>query len=184
MPTYEVFVDGKPRRIELAKDGEHSFIVKVDGKSVTVRLSDDETASQKKFSLSVDGKEYGVTLPGIDWKKPFQVKVNGVAFKAELKAPSPRTAFQSSATVQPAVTRKMAAKEQAAEGSVTAPMTGKIVSVRVKRGDVVKANQVLCTIEAMKMENEICAPKAGAVQEVLVAQGSSVNEGDTLFVIG
>jgi acetyl-CoA/propionyl-CoA carboxylase biotin carboxyl carrier protein len=63
-------------------------------------------------------------------------------------------------------------------------MTGKIVSVKVERGDQVKANQVLCIIEAMKMENEINASKAGVIKEVNVFEGSPVNEGDVLFVIG
>jgi acetyl-CoA/propionyl-CoA carboxylase biotin carboxyl carrier protein len=63
-------------------------------------------------------------------------------------------------------------------------MTGKIVLVKVKKGDQVRANQVLCVIEAMKMENEICAPKAGSIQQVNVTEGSSVSEGDTLLVIG
>jgi biotin carboxyl carrier protein len=63
-------------------------------------------------------------------------------------------------------------------------MMGKIVSVKVKQGDQVKQNQVLCIIEAMKMENEITAPKAGTVHEVLVSDGSAVNEGDTLLIIG
>jgi acetyl-CoA/propionyl-CoA carboxylase biotin carboxyl carrier protein len=53
----------------------------------------------------------------------------------------------------------------------------------VKRGDKVQANQVLCVIEAMKMENEIAAPKAGTVQEVTVSEGAPVNEGETLLVI-
>ena len=63
-------------------------------------------------------------------------------------------------------------------------MTGTIVSVKVKKRDSVKASQVLCVIEAMKMENEIGAPRAGVVQEVNVAEGSSVSEGDVLFVVG
>jgi biotin carboxyl carrier protein len=63
-------------------------------------------------------------------------------------------------------------------------MTGKIVSVKVKKGDGVKTGQVLCIIEAMKMENEIYSPKTGTVQQVNVSDGSSVNDGEILFVIG
>jgi glutaconyl-CoA decarboxylase len=62
-------------------------------------------------------------------------------------------------------------------------MTGKILSVKVKKGDQVKAGQVVCVIEAMKMENEIAAPKAGTVREVHVSAGSSVNEGEALVVV-
>jgi biotin carboxyl carrier protein len=63
-------------------------------------------------------------------------------------------------------------------------MTGKIVSVKVKKGENVKTGQVLCVIEAMKMENEIIAAKAGAVKEVYVSDGSSVSEGEPLLIIG
>jgi biotin carboxyl carrier protein len=62
-------------------------------------------------------------------------------------------------------------------------MAGKIVSVKVRDGDPVKIGTVLCILEAMKMENEIIAPKAGTVQEVNVSEGSTVNEGDILIVI-
>jgi len=75
-------------------------------------------------------------------------------------------------------------QKQVAEGAVTAPMTGKIISVKVKKGDQVMAGQILCIIEAMKMENEITAPKAGTVQEVNVSERSSVSEGEVLLVIG
>jgi biotin carboxyl carrier protein len=184
MPTYEISVDGKPRKIELAKNGEGSFTVKADGKSLMVQLQADQTGSEKQFSLSIDGKDYQIELPRIDRGKPLQVKVNGATFTAELKMPTSKTATTSFAVTQAAPARKPITREQAAEGAITAPMTGKIVSVKVKKDDQVKANQVLCVIEAMKMENEICAPKAGVVQEVNVSQGSSVSEGDVLFVVG
>jgi len=58
-----------------------------------------------------------------------------------------------------------------------------LVKVKVKKGDQVKAGQILCVIEAMKMENEICAPRAGTVQDVNIAEGTPVNEGETLLVI-
>jgi len=66
---------------------------------------------------------------------------------------------------------------------VTAPMTGKILSVMVKKGDQVKTGQILCVLEAMKMENEVTAPKTGTVQEVYVSEDSSVSEGEALFVV-
>ncbi len=184
MPTYEIFVDDKPRKIELAKNSERTFTIKIDEKSVTVELQADRLDLDKRFSVSIDGKNYQIELPKIDREKPFQVKVDGATFKAEFKTPTTRTTLPSFAPAPSAPTRKALAKNQVAEGAITAPMTGKIAAVKVKKGDVVKANQVLCVIEAMKMENEISAPKAGTVQEVNVSEGSSVSEGDVLLVIG
>jgi biotin carboxyl carrier protein len=183
MVTYEVLVDGRLRKIELSRGREHSFTVRVDGKPVSVKLQTDLISPGEQYSLSVGGKEYGVILLGINWEKPFEVKVNGTSFKAELKMPSTRMSMPSSTSARPVEARKTVTREPAVEGSVTAPMTGKIVSVRVSKGDLVKSNQVLCIIEAMKMENEICAPRPGTVRKVLVTQGSSVSEGDALFVI-
>jgi len=66
---------------------------------------------------------------------------------------------------------------------VTAPMPGKIVKVLVKPGDEVAARQGLVVIEAMKMENELRATRAGHVKDVQVAEGDLVDAGRLLAVI-
>jgi biotin carboxyl carrier protein len=184
MPMYEIFIDGKPRKVELTRNGERSFNVKVDGKSMVVQLQAEWKSSEKRFSMDIDGKGYRIELPEISWEKPLQVKVDDAMFKAELSAQTAKTELASFSGTQPTPARKTGLKDRIAEGVITAPMTGKVVSVKVKKGDQVKANQVLCVIEAMKMENEINAPKAGAIKEVNVALSSSVTEGDVLFIIG
>jgi biotin carboxyl carrier protein len=62
-------------------------------------------------------------------------------------------------------------------------MPGTILKVNVKNGQSVKKGDVLVVLEAMKMENEIMAPKAGTVAQVLVQKGSTVNTGDTMVVL-
>ncbi|UCE97031.1 MAG: biotin/lipoyl-binding protein [Candidatus Bathyarchaeota archaeon] len=69
------------------------------------------------------------------------------------------------------------------EGCVMAPMAGKIISVKVKQGDTVKAGDVVCILEAMKMENEITAANSGKIKEVNVTEGEPVNDGDVLIII-
>ena len=69
------------------------------------------------------------------------------------------------------------------EGVVAAPVPGKVLSVNVKLGDIVKAGQLILLLEAMKMENEITAPKAGVIVSV-AALGSNVQTGDELVKIG
>ncbi|MFC5972792.1 acetyl-CoA carboxylase biotin carboxylase subunit [Halomarina salina] len=71
----------------------------------------------------------------------------------------------------------------AAGDTVTAEMQGTILSVGVAEGDEVEAGDVLCVLEAMKMENDIVAERGGTVTEVAIGEGESVNMGDVLVVI-
>jgi biotin carboxyl carrier protein len=67
--------------------------------------------------------------------------------------------------------------------AITAPMPGKVVAVLVKEGDTVVAGQGLIVVEAMKMENELRAPKAGVVRHLKVNVGAAVESGAKLCVI-
>lgn len=81
--------------------------------------------------------------------------------------------------------RGPAAGGAGASGRATliAPMPGKIVRVLVRAGDEVAAQQGVLVVEAMKMQNEVQSPKAGRVAEIRVAEGQTVNAGETLAVI-
>jgi len=59
-----------------------------------------------------------------------------------------------------------------------------ITDVKVAAGQEVKVGEVLLVLEAMKMENEVLAPVAGTVRQVLVERGTAVSAGDPLVVIG
>ncbi len=67
---------------------------------------------------------------------------------------------------------------------VNAPLPGNILDVKVASGASVKKGDILCILEAMKMENEIVAPIDGTIVTAAATKGSSVNTGDLLFVIG
>jgi acetyl-CoA/propionyl-CoA carboxylase biotin carboxyl carrier protein len=62
-------------------------------------------------------------------------------------------------------------------------MQGTIVKVLVAEGDTVEAGQTVCVLEAMKMENNISADRAGTVRDVKVSPGQSVGSGDVVVVI-
>ena len=62
-------------------------------------------------------------------------------------------------------------------------MQGTVLAVSVGDGDVVEAGQVLCIVEAMKMENEVHAHRAGRVSELSVAPGQPVKTGQVICVV-
>ena len=79
--------------------------------------------------------------------------------------------------------RPKASPSGAGSGTVAVPMQGTIVKVLVAKGDAVEVGQTVCVLEAMKMENNVNAEKAGTVKEVRVSAGESVGPGDVIAVI-
>ena len=74
-------------------------------------------------------------------------------------------------------------RARAAATSVVSPMQGTVLDVKVATGDVVEVGQVICIVEAMKMENEVVAHKAGVVADVAVATGAAVTNGQAICAI-
>ena len=118
-------------------------------------------------------KQYTITVNGVAYDVTVEEKNGGV-----VSAPK---AVEKSA---PAAAAPVASAPQAAakEGNVavSAPMPGKILAVKAKEGDSVKAGDVLLVLEAMKMENDIVAPQDGLVASINVKVGDSVESGAKL----
>lgn len=70
-----------------------------------------------------------------------------------------------------------------AERAIQAPITGRVVEVRVKAGEVVDAGSTLVIMEAMKTRVEVRAPKRGRIREVYVKTGDVVKQGDPLLAL-
>ncbi len=90
--------------------------------------------------------------------------------------------------VQDERTRKLAKVEAKSSGSpgevaVKAPMPGLVLNITVNVGDPVAAKQGILILEAMKMQNELRAPRAGVVKEIRVKEGEAVNQGQALMII-
>jgi acetyl-CoA/propionyl-CoA carboxylase biotin carboxyl carrier protein len=69
------------------------------------------------------------------------------------------------------------------DGAVLSPMQGTVLKVEVAEGDAVEAGQLLCVVEAMKMENEIVSPRLGVVRGLAVAPGAGVTSGQLVCVV-
>lgn len=128
---------------------------------------------------------YKVTLNG----KVYEVEVEkGEAIlKDEYEAQAPQAApvVQNQVVApQPAAPAPVAAPVSAGSAAaVKAPMPGNINAVKVTQGQAVKQGQVLIILEAMKMENEIVAPKDGTVGQVYVQKGATVETGAPLVEV-
>ena len=127
-----------------------------------------------KYEISLNGKIYEVE---VELAAPMLMK------DFQTYAPAPATA-PAAAPVTPAAAPASAPAVTGNGESVTAPMPGNILKVNVTVGQAVKEGDVLCILEAMKMENEIMAPKNGTVTQVLLSKGSTVDTGAPLVVIG
>jgi propionyl-CoA carboxylase alpha chain len=75
------------------------------------------------------------------------------------------------------------AEEVEIEGGLTAPMPGKVVEIKVKKGSTIKKGDTLVILEAMKMEHKVSAPANGKITEILVEKGEQVENGTTLVVV-
>ena len=128
--------------------------------------------------IKTAGKTYQINLEKVDKHKPFSLKVNDVLFKVQLGESVKRIITKT--PTEPATRTKRRYGKAISEDAVVAPMAGKIVSVLVKEADHVKAGDIVCVLEAMKMENEIAVTEAGVIKEVKISKGMSVREGQAL----
>ena len=120
--------------------------------------------------------------------REVDAEVDGRRYRVKLWVPdTPATSQPAPRSKRgPAVSRPRgaAAPVLVADGTVAVPMQGTIIKVLVTEGEVVEADQTICVLEAMKMENPINADRAGTVRELRVSVGDSLGAGDVVAVIG
>lgn len=133
----------------------------------------------KKFLINVNGNSYEVEVEEV--KDGVVVEAPRAAAPAPVAKPAVAAAPKAAPAPKPAASAPAAVPAGAA--TVTAPMPGTILAVNVKAGDAVKKGQVLCILEAMKMENEIMAAGDAVVASVEVNAGQAVNTGQVLIVL-
>ena len=126
----------------------------------------------RKFQIVVNGNSYIVDVEELAaGQTPAPVAAAPVA--APKAAPAPAAA--------PAAPKAAAAP--AGAEAVKSPMPGTINAVNVTAGQAVKKGDILCILEAMKMENEIMASRDGVVASVNVTKGATVASGDVLLTL-
>jgi glutaconyl-CoA/methylmalonyl-CoA decarboxylase subunit gamma len=147
-----------------------------------------------EYVLTINGKEFRAEVSEINAERArvtvngreFQVGLQQLALSKLLPAETKKSEVRAEAAAAiPAVRPTLEAPPAGADVSnfVRSPLPGLIVDVKVGAGEKVKAGQVIVTMEAMKMENQIQATIDGTVKKIFVKKGDNVAEGDTLIEI-
>lgn len=177
-----ILVDGKPRKVKLLRvDKRGPFSIQVDNKTYEVKLAS-SFGYGTRVSINVSGKRHKVEIEKVDRNTSFSVKVDGRLYKVQY-APIGRSYPQ---IAEPMLQKRFGpsvGKSLSEKGVVTAALPGRVVSMKVKMGDSIKVGDALCVLEAMKMENEIMAPMAGVVREIMVSEGDFVDRGQALLLV-
>ncbi len=129
---------------------------------------DEEAKVEQAYTVEVSGRRFDVTVIG--------PPAYGGVVTANGAAPA------AGAARKPWRERKSGGGGAGGD-TLLSPMQGNMWKVLVKPGDAVAEGQLLCIIEAMKMENEIVAHKAGTIAELPISEGASIGSGDTIAVI-
>lgn len=129
-----------------------------------------------KYKVTLNGKTYEVE---VDQEKAMLVD----EYEAYAPAPAAPAAAPVAAAAPAAAAPAAGAAPTAAGTVVGAPMPGNVLDIKVTQGAAVKEGQVLVILEAMKMENEICAPKDGTVAQIVTSKGATVDTDAPLLVI-
>lgn len=152
----------------------------------------------QEFTVILDGINYAVVVDGntvLVNGQPFvvgfegdRVLVDNVAHEVQIEGERAIVggiahALRVEGLDEPQAGRKSAAAAAASEGAVTAIMPGKIIRLLVAVGDAVNEGDVVCILEAMKMENELRAPMTGTVKALYVEPGRDVEMGSVLAEI-
>ena len=125
----------------------------------------------EKRTVKVNGKEFEVEIELND-DGTYDATVEGQTFTIEV--PNAQAAPRA---------RRGGGGKKKKSGTVSANIPGKVVTVEVKEGDVVKEGQVILILEAMKMQNEIQAPVDGTVINVACEEGQAIEANVPLVVI-
>jgi biotin carboxyl carrier protein len=156
------------------------------------------TRSATEFSLTLDGTTYKITVEGnsiLVNGQPFvvgfedeRVLVDGTPYEVTIdqdRAVVGGITYELGieGLVEAGAGPSAASTVVASEGAVTAIMPGKVIRVLVAEGDAVAEGDVICILEAMKMENELKAPKAGTLTTLHVQPGQDVEMGTVLAEI-
>lgn len=145
----------------------------------------------KKYKFKINGNSYDTEILNIE-ENVAEIEINGTIYKVEVdkqlrpqKTPRlVRPVAVPSTDTHPSVAKTSSPAAPKGVGTIKSPLPGVILDIFVREGEQVKVGQKLLMLEAMKMENNIEADKAGKIVSINKQKGDAVMEGDILIVIG
>ena len=142
----------------------------------------DEELDPERLSEAVDrwGSDGGSRAPSTTSAQTLTVEVDGRRFDVLVEDGLVEAASGGDSADGGSEGSGVSAAEA---GAITAEMQGTILSTEVEVGETVSAGDVVCVLEAMKMENDVIAASGGIVAEIAVSEGDSVDMGDTLVLL-
>ena len=161
-------IGGEKHELQLRREGERVF-AEIDGRVVEFSVRETESGG---YLLVIEGRVYDCRIGQSDAQtEKTQVHVRNRAYTVGLADPKRLRAAES------------AAAHSDGSQQIVAQMPGKIVRVHVEAGAEVEAGDSILVVEAMKMQNEVKAPKSGTVTVLNAKAGATVNAGEVLAVI-
>jgi acetyl-CoA/propionyl-CoA carboxylase biotin carboxyl carrier protein len=194
MLTDETFVSGDHTTKYLDEELDPAAIADaVDRWGSEPAATGGEESETHEVAVEIDGKRFDVVVedlpragaPAGGGSAPAGGAGTGSDTTASAGGSSSTSGGSGGATSGSGSTSGAAESEQvaAADGAITAEMQGTVLSVEVAAGDEIAEGDVLCVLEAMKMENDVVAPRGGTVASVHAVEGDAVDMGDTLVVV-
>ncbi|HYY92155.1 MAG TPA: biotin/lipoyl-containing protein [Candidatus Dormibacteraeota bacterium] len=163
-------IDGKKFRLGDIVGSGSSWTVPVDDAKILVETLEPTSPDSPAILARIGGKVLRVVVDKHGAGDSYSVELNGKPLLVRLEKDVQLFHTTGSLTVEGPIV-------------IASPMAGKIASVKISRGSKVEEGQALFVLEAMKMENEIAAPRDGTVKDVYVQQGTLAKPGDKLALI-
>ncbi len=161
-------VHGRKHKVGLVKREADSEVISVDGKDVRVEILGEFPRDPPVLLVKAGGRLIRISVIETENQGQYSVQVNN---------------RQLLVHVEEGAGQRASSGIQEGPILITAPMGGRISSIRARVGTTAEEGEPLLVLEAMKMENEIAAPRRGIVKEVYVQQGSLTKPGDRLVLI-
>ena len=163
-------MDGRTWALTESEKHDSGYRIKIDGVRVPVRIIEEPGLDRPDLVAEINGRVFVAKLLEKDGSE-YRVQLNGRIFSVGLDA------------VQAAAQGVKAEDTSQGPVLVSAPMSGRVVSLNISTESKVTSGQSLVVLEAMKMQNDISAPKSGVVKEIYIQAGTLVKAGDKLCLL-